>query len=37
MGQCWRSLEGTQDRKNSIVFLELEGGWSWKNSETPLE
>ena len=37
MWQCWRLLEGTQNRKNSEVFLQQEGGWSWKNSETPSE
>ena len=31
--QCWRSLEAAWNRKNSKVFLELEGDWSWKNSE----
>ena len=29
MQQCWRLLEGTQNRKNSEVFLEQEGGQSW--------
>ena len=48
MQQCWRLLEGSWNRKNSKVFLELEwgqslkdsegvGGWSWKNSETTSE
>ena len=30
---CWKGLRIC--RKNSKVFLEQEGSWSWKNSETP--